>query len=208
MPDPSTFAIFALASFVLVIIPGPAVIYIVTRSVDQGRSAGIVSMLGVETGGLVHVVAATIGISALVASSAAAFGVLKWAGAAYLVYIGVRRIMRPDEGESERDPTSPRRMFAQGMVVQGLNPKVAIFFLAFLPQFVNPDAGAIAPQILVLGILFTLIAATCDGAWALFAGTVGPRLKRSAGASRRLARVSGGIYIGLGLVTAFAGRTK
>jgi threonine/homoserine/homoserine lactone efflux protein len=208
MPDPATFALFAAASFVLVIIPGPAVIYIVTRSVDQGRSAGVVSMLGVETGGLVHVLAATIGISALVASSAAAFGVLKWAGAAYLVYLGVRRIVRPDEGGDERAPTSPRRMFAQGMVVQGLNPKVAIFFLAFLPQFADPDAGPIAPQILVLGIVFTLIAGLCDGTWALVAGTVGPRLKRSARGSRRLARVSGGIYVGLGLVTAFAGRAK
>jgi threonine/homoserine/homoserine lactone efflux protein len=208
MPDPTTFAIFALASFVLVIVPGPAVIYIVTRSVDQGRSAGVVSMFGIETGGLVHVAAATLGISALVASSAAAFGVLKWAGAAYLVYLGVRRIMSPDDPLTERDPTPRRQMFAQGVLVQALNPKVAIFFLAFLPQFVNPDAGPIAPQVAVLGVLFVVIAGLCDGAWALLAGTVGPRLKGSARAGRRLARISGGIYIGLGLVTALAGRTK
>src|SRR4051812_29925450 len=97
MPDPATFALFALASFVLIIIPGPAVIYIVTRSVDQGRAAGLVSMLGIEAGGLVHVAAATIGVSALVASSAVAFSTLKWVGAVYLVFLGVRRIMRPDE---------------------------------------------------------------------------------------------------------------
>src|SRR3954470_6690186 len=99
MPDPATFAIFALASFVLIVIPGPAVIYIVTRSVDQGRSAGLVSMLGIEAGALVHVAAATVGISALVASSATAFSTLKWAGAGYLIYLGIRRIARPDEGE-------------------------------------------------------------------------------------------------------------
>ena len=204
MPDPTTLLLFARASLALLAVPGPAVIYMVTRSVDQGRAAGIVSVLGVETGGLVHVVAATVGLSALVASSAAAFGVLKSAGAGYLVYLGVRRIVWPDEGGDGRDPSS-RRMFAQGMVVQGLNPKVAIFFLAFLPQFVDPDAGAIAPQILVLGIVFTLIAGLCDGAWALLAGTVGPRLRRSASGSRRLARVSGGIYIGLGITAALAG---
>jgi len=208
MPDPATFAIFALASFLLVIVPGPAVIYIVTRSVDQGRAAGIVSMLGIEAGGLVHVAAATVGISALDASSAAAFSTLKWLGAAYLVYLGVRRIVRPDDGEADRDVTSRQRMFAEGVVVQGLNPKVAIFFLAFLPQFVDPGAGPIAPQVAVLGVLFVAIALVCDGAWALTAGTLGPRLKQSARASRHLSRVSGGIYIGLGVVTAFAGRTK
>src|SRR3954469_4168997 len=101
MPDPATFAMFAFASFVLIIVPGPAVVYIVTRSVDQGRSAGLVSMLGIEAGGLVHVAAATLGISAIVASSATAFGVLKWAGAAYLVFLGVRRIVRPDDEVEE-----------------------------------------------------------------------------------------------------------
>src|SRR5215208_2575248 len=113
----------ALARFVLVIVPGPAVIYIVTRSIDQGRAAGVVSMAGVETGGLVHVAAATVGISALVASSAAAFGVLKWAGAAYLVYLGVRRILEPEDPLAESEPTPRRRMFAQGVLVQALNPK-------------------------------------------------------------------------------------
>lgn len=208
MPDPATFAIFAFASFVLIIIPGPAVIYIVTRSVDQGRAAGLVSMLGIEAGALIHVAAATLGISALVASSATAFGTLKWAGAAYLVYLGVRRIMSPADELIERDPTAHRRIFAQGVLVNALNPKVAIFFLAFLPQFIDPDAGAIAPQVAVLGVMFVAIAAVCDGAWALLVGAVGPRLKRSARASRRLSRVSGGIYIGLGVVTALAGRTK
>lgn len=155
-----------------------------------------------------HVAAATLGISAIVASSAAAFGVLKWAGAAYLVLLGIRRIMDPDEERDARDPASHQRIFAQGIVVNALNPKVAIFFLAFLPQFIDPDSGPVAPQVAALGALFVAIAVVCDGSWALLAGSLGPRLRRSAGASRRLARFSGGIYIGLGVVTALAGRTK
>src|SRR4051812_26817269 len=120
MPDPQTFAIFALASFLLIIVPGPAVIYIVTRSVDQGRAARLVSMLGIEAGGLVQLAAATLGISAIVASSAAAFSVLKWAGAAYLVFLGVRRILRPEEEAEERAPVSHQRIFTQGIIVNAL----------------------------------------------------------------------------------------
>src|SRR5215210_4567633 len=130
MPEPSTLIVFAAASLALLIVPGPAVVYIVTRSLSQGRTAGVVSMLGVQTGGLVHVAAAALGISAVIASSATAFAVVKYAGAAYLVYLGVQKLRRP---AGVPLGTLPRlahgRLFRQGVVVNVLNPKTAMFFL-------------------------------------------------------------------------------
>src|SRR3954466_171920 len=136
MPGLSTIALFSLAAVALAVVPGPAVAYIVTQSVDKGRRAGLFSALGVATGGSVHVAAATIGLSALIASSAAAFTVVKLVGAAYLIVVGIRRILsRDDEAAVETAPSSIRQLYAQGVVVNVLNPKTALFFLAFLPQF-------------------------------------------------------------------------
>lgn len=129
MPEPPTLLVFAGASVALLVFPGPSVIYIVTRSVEQGRRAGLVSMLGVEAGGLVHVAAAALGISALVASSATAFSIVKYAGAAYLVYLGVQRWRRGGEDPGRPEPQARAELFRQGMVVNVLNPKTAIFFL-------------------------------------------------------------------------------
>src|SRR5215210_1249709 len=153
MPEGHALLLFALASLALIVVPGPAVLYIVTRSLGEGRRAGLVSALGVQVGGLVHV--ATAGVSALVASSAEAFSVVRYAGAAYLVALGARRLLG-GRGETvdERPAASTRAIFWQGVVVNVLNPKTTLFFLAFLPQFADPARGAIAPQIALLGILF------------------------------------------------------
>jgi threonine/homoserine/homoserine lactone efflux protein len=207
MPDLSTLLLFAVASATLVAIPGPAVIYIVTRGIAQGRSAGVVSAMGIETGALVHVAAAVVGLSALVASSAAAFAVVKYVGAAYLILLGVQRLRTPG-GVALADvpPDSRWRLYRQGVVVSVLNPKVAVFFLAFLPQFIDPDRGAVALQVAVLGALFVAVAATLDCLWALAAGSVGDRLRRSTAVRRRLDRISGGTFLGLGVVAALSRR--
>ena len=147
LPDPGALAVFVVAALVLLVIPGPAVLYIVSQSISRGRLAGIVSMLGIQVGGLVHVAAAAAGLSALLVRSAVAFNVVKYAGAAYLVFLGLRRILGKDEAQDvpgARPEKSLRRLFAQGVVVNVLNPKTALFFFSFLPQFVDVDAGSVA----------------------------------------------------------------
>jgi threonine/homoserine/homoserine lactone efflux protein len=212
MPDATTFAVFALACLAFLAIPGPSVFYIVTRSLVQGRRAGVTSMLGVQAGGLVHVVAAAFGVSALIASSAAAFTVVKYAGAAYLIFLGVRRLLARDTGEEvELEPRTPRttaELFGHGVVVNVLNPKTALFFLAFLPQFVDPNAGPVAPQMLVLGTLLVGLGVLSDGTYALLAAGAGNRLRSAARTRRRLDKLSGGVFVGLGLAAAFAGEPK
>ena len=171
MPDLATLALFCAASLVLAIVPGPAVLYIVASSVDQGRAAGFVSALGVGVGGLVHVAAATIGLSSLLASSATAFSIVKYAGAAYLVVLGILRLLtREDDATvSARPPRPRRRLFLDGVVVNALNPKTALFFIAFLPQFVEADGAAASLQIFALGLIFVVIALSSDSLWALAA---------------------------------------
>jgi threonine/homoserine/homoserine lactone efflux protein len=158
----------------LLLIPGPAVLYIVTRSVDQGRRAGLASSSGIATGTLAHVLAAALGLSALLVSSAVAYSVVKYAGAAYLFYLGVKKFReRPaTANELKHVQALPlRRVYAQGVLVNVLNPKTAIFFFAFLPQFVNPARGYVSGQFLALGMLFTLVGLTTDSVWALTAGS-------------------------------------
>jgi threonine/homoserine/homoserine lactone efflux protein len=201
--DPSTLALFMLASLALAVVPGPAVLYIVAQSVDQGRFAGLVSAFGIGVGGLVHVVAATIGLSSLLASSATAFTIVKYAGAAYLIVLGVRRLITRErmEEEVQHAPRSRRRLFVDGVVVNVLNPKTALFFLAFLPQFVDPDAGFATLQILLLGLLFVAIALCSDSLWALAAGTLGSWLRRSRWYLGVKRWVTGTVFVGLGLST-------
>jgi threonine/homoserine/homoserine lactone efflux protein len=208
MFEVSTLVIFAAASAALIAIPGPAVIYIVTRGLAQGRSAGVVSALGVEAGALLHVAAAAVGLSALVASSAVAFTAIKYAGAAYLILLGVRKLTKGGD-LMPADPPRERtgRLFWQGLIVNALNPKVAIFFLAFLPQFIDPARGAVAVQVVVLGVFFISIAVALDCAWAVAAGTVGNGLRDSVAIRRWLNRVSGTTYVGLGVTAALARRT-
>ena len=209
MPSASTLAVFAAASFALIVVPGPSVLYIVGASISQGRRAGLTSMLGVQAGGLIHVFAAAIGVSALIASSAEAFTIVKFAGAAYLVYLGIQRIRHAGEDDhQEQAPRSHAHLFRQGVVVNVLNPKVAIFFVAFLPQFIDPAAGTPGLQIVVLGLLFLLIAMISDGTYALLAGTAAEHLRGSFRSRQRLDRISGTIIIGLGAVAVLTGHRK
>ncbi len=208
LPDPSAISVFAVAGLLLLITPGPAVLYIVARGVEQGRLAGIVSVCGIFAGTLVHVTAAVIGLSALLASSALAFAIVKYVGAAYLVYIGLRRLF----GRSEMpagDPHLPRRslgrLFADGFVVNILNPKTALFFLAFLPQFADPDRGPLWSQVGFLGLLFALMGLVSDGIYALIAGTAGGWMKRNRGFLKAERYVTGGIFVGLGVTAAVSG---
>jgi threonine/homoserine/homoserine lactone efflux protein len=204
MPDGSTLLLFVGASLALLAIPGPAVIYVVTRSIEHGRTAGIVSMLGVETGTFAYALAAAAGLSGLIAASVTAFTIVKYAGAAYLLYLGVRKLLERDP-PTDASLTGRSQLFLKGTVVQLLNPKIAIFFVAFLPQFVDSSRGAVAVQILVLGTIFTLLAVLSDGAYVLLAGAVGGWLRTGRRARRWLARCSGGVYIGLGLTAALSG---
>jgi threonine/homoserine/homoserine lactone efflux protein len=204
MPDGSTLLLFAAASLALLAVPGPAVIYVVTRSLDQGRTAGIVSVLGVETGTFAYALAAAAGLTGLIAASEIGFTVVRYAGAAYLVYLGVRKLLQREE-PADALPSARSRLFLKGALVQLLNPKIAIFFLAFLPQFVDSSRGPIAVQILVLGTVFTLLAVLSDGAYVLLAGAVGGWLRSGRRARRRLAKLSGGVYIGLGVSAALSG---
>jgi threonine/homoserine/homoserine lactone efflux protein len=202
-----TLAVFALAALALAAVPGPAVLYIVARSLHQGRRAGVVSALGVAAGGAVHVTGAVAGVSALLASSAVAFSAVRWAGAAYLVAMGVRTMRGADAAPvAAPPPAAARRLFGDGFVVNALNPKTALFFLAFLPQFVDASRGHAALQTVELGAVFLVVALSSDVCYACLAGTIGRRLGRSAG-SRRVARLaSGGVYVALGAGTVLAGR--
>ena len=206
IPDAATLGIFVAAALALLLVPGPAVLYIVARSVDQGRSAGLVSVLGVHLGSLVHVTAAAVGLSSLLVPSAVAFGVVKYAGAAYLIYLGVRALIAHEEpADVGLRPASLRALLRQGAVVNILNPKTALFFLAFLPQFVDADAGYVAAQLVFFGLLFVALGLVTDSLYALAAGTAGGWLRSSrffAGARRW---VSGTVFIGLGLATALSG---
>jgi len=203
MPEPTTFAAFALSAVVLVAIPGPNLIYIVTRSVDGGRRVGLASALGVEAGTLVHVTAAAVGLSALLASSALAFDLVKLGGVAYLLFLGLRAVLqREPDAQAEERPDAVARVFAEGALVNLLNPKVSIFFLAFLPQFVHPSVGPATTQVLVLGALFFLIALVLDLLYVLVAGVLSDVLRP--GRARRC--VTGGIYLALAAFAASGSR--
>lgn len=209
MISPSAFGLFCLASVALAVVPGPAVTYIVTQSVDKGRRAGLTSALGVASGGLVHVAAATAGLSALIASSATAFTTVKLVGAVYLVVVGIRRILSKDpDGEIEVQPAPLRQLYAQGVVVNVFNPKTALFFLAFLPQFVDADKGSVALQVGLLGITFALIALASDAMYALLASFLAGKLRRTGTGAKLRRWVSGGIFIVLGVTAATAHRVS
>ena len=204
LPDSTAVWLFCVAAMALLAIPGPAVLYVVVQSAEQGRRAGIASVGGIHVGSLVHVAAATAGLSALIVASAVAFSAVKFAGAAYLVYLGIRKLLeRPVVTEVERPPEPLRRAFSRGIVVNVLNPKTALFFLAFLPQFVDRSRGGVWSQVLVLGLLFVLLGLVSDSLYALAAGTVGGLLRRRRSALRY---GSGAVYIGLGALAAFARR--
>ncbi len=190
----------------LLLTPGPAVLYIITRSVAQGRRAGLVSVCGIEAGTSVHVAAATLGVSTLLMSSAMVFAIVKYLGAGYLIYLGVRTLRSPApiHVQAHGAPQRLRRVFGQGVVVATLNPKTALFFAAFLPQFVDPSRGAIAMQMLALGGIFMGLAAISDSLYALVAGTAGDWLQTSRVVVQTARYLPGIMYIGLGITAALA----
>jgi threonine/homoserine/homoserine lactone efflux protein len=207
MPDLQTLMVFCLAALALVVVPGPAVLYIITRSIDQGRKAGIVSVLGIASGALVHVVAATLGLSALLMSSALAFSAVKYLGAAYLIYLGIRKLRERDRpGELSAVQIQPLgRVFADGILVSVFNPKAALFFFAFLPQFIDVSRGDAAPQMLLFGTAFIAIALTSDTTYALLAARLGDLVRGNPAVARIQRLCSGGIYLTLGAATALTG---
>lgn len=210
LPDLPALALFFAASLILLVTPGPAVFYIVARSIDQGRLAGVVSTLGVAAGSCVHSLAAALGVSAILASSATAFTVVKLVGAAYLIYLGIRKFLVPDPVETDLavERRQLREIFAQGIVVNVLNPKTALFFLAFLPQFVDVSKGHVALQMILLGVMFAVLGILSDGLYAIAAGTFGQWLKRHAGVLKAQRYFAGSVYLGLGVLTAATGNAK
>jgi threonine/homoserine/homoserine lactone efflux protein len=206
VPSATAYALFVAAALTLLVVPGPAVLYVVTQSVGGGRRAGLASVLGLHTGTLVHIAAAAAGLSALLVASSTAFSVVKYAGAAYLIVLGVRRLATRSS-VPERTPVGRAdlpRLFRHGIVVNVLNPKTALFFLAFLPQFVDPH-GRVPFEIVVLGLTFLALGLVTDSIWALAAGTAGERLRRSAAFPRVERWLSGSIFVALGLATAVSG---
>lgn len=216
VPELSTLAAFAAAALALLVVPGPSVLYIVTCTAEHGRRAGLASVAGVHAGSMVHVVAAAAGLSAILVRSAVAFQVVKYAGAAYLVVLGVRRLAGrnaagdADHADGAGGPVEAaagdapvRRLFWRGALVNVLNPKTALFFLAFLPQFVDPGRGSVAGQALALGAAFIALGVSTDGAYALVAASVATRLRP---ALRRRLRWTGAVYLALGASAARATR--
>ncbi len=210
MPAWTSIALFLAAALGLLLIPGPAVLYIVTRSVAQGRRAGLFSVGGIEAGSLAHAVAAALGLSALLLTSALAFNVVKYLGAAYLIYLGVRTLLARDDSQHIAAPTikRPAQLFTQGFLVNLLNPKTALFFYAFLPQFVDPARGSVVGQTLFFSVLFVLLATCTDSLYALLSSTLGHRLIGQTRFQPIRRYVTGSIYIALGITAALAGSEK
>jgi threonine/homoserine/homoserine lactone efflux protein len=209
VPSLSVIAAFAGASILLLVIPGPAVLYIVNRSVSDGRTVGLAAVAGVQLGTFVHAAGAALGLSAVLATSAVAFTAVKWLGAGYLVYVGVRTLVsRAPEMESGRPPMSTRRAFGQGFLVNLFNPKVALFFLSFLPQFIRPDEGRPVVQAMVLGLVFCTLGVLSDGSYSLLASSLRGVLVKSRALPFVQRYVAGTVFIGLGVVAATASATK
>ncbi len=204
MPSTHAFAVFVPAALVLLAIPGPAVLYVVGRSIDQGRTAGLASVLGITTGTIVHITAATVGLSSLILASKVAFDAVRYVGAAYLILLGVRRLLTrgQEEAAGVRPPRTLRRLYSQGLVVNLLNPKTIVFIFAFIPQFVDVGAGHVWLQILLLGLTFAGLGLMSDSLYAIVAGTVADRLRGTPLVARVERWFGGTVLIGLGVASA------
>jgi threonine/homoserine/homoserine lactone efflux protein len=204
MPSLSTYALFVATALALLAIPGPAVLYVVGRSIDQGRTAGLVSVLGITTGTIVHITAATVGLSSLVLASRVAFDAVRYVGAAYLVLLGVRRLLTRggEEAADGRAPRTLRRLYTQGFVVNLLNPKTIVFVFAFIPQFVDVGAGHVWLQILLLGLTLAGLGLASDSLYAIVAGTVADRLRGTPLVARVERWFGGTVLIALGVAAA------
>lgn len=207
LPPWPLLSAFMLASLVLAVTPGPGVFYILARSLTQGRRHGLASVAGVALGNFGNAVGAALGLAALFAVSSLAFTVVKFAGAAYLVYLGIQALRAPQPGPEGSAPPPERlgRIFRDGFLVALLNPKTALFFAAFLPQFMTPQ-GSVVGQSVALGAIFVAIAALSDTAYALAAGWIAPRLKGRGGLRRAGRWLTGGAFIALGVLAALASR--
>jgi len=210
VPDTTSLLSFVAAALIVLLIPGPGVLYVIARSLSQGHRAGLVSVFGLSLGALVHVAAATAGLSAILLASSVAFGTVKGLGAAYLIYLGIRTLLAPRAAATLEASTrrSLNRILLDGVVVTLLNPKIAVFFLAFLPQFVDSRGAPVSQQVLMLGLIYVGLALVTDSSYALFAATIrrwlGGRLRQ--GPLPQYA--TGALYIGLGLNTALNGRRR
>jgi threonine/homoserine/homoserine lactone efflux protein len=206
MPSPTSWRLFLSAALVLALLPGPGMLYVLARTLGGGRRAGVAASLGTASGGLGHVLGAAVGLSAVLATSAAAYSVVRYAGAAYLVYLGLQTLLGSNGNEGARPSSAggAGRAYRQGVVTELLNPKTALFFLAFLPQFVNRNAAA-APQLLLLGAVSVLLNSSADVIVALAAGAIGGRLRAGSRLLRGERFVSGGLLLGLGAYVAVAG---
>jgi threonine/homoserine/homoserine lactone efflux protein len=206
----SQLYLFLGATLALLLVPGPAVLYITARSANQGRLAGLVSVLAIETANFLQAVAATLGLSAILLSSALAFDVVKYLGAAYLIYLGVRKLLVPEEGkvQGEVKAESLARIYWQGFAINLLNPKTALFFFAFLPQFVDPKRGNVTAQTLLLGAIFVGMALITDSLYALLASSLAERMRGSQHFQKGQRYFAGLVYVGLGITTALTGSKK
>lgn len=209
LPSMAALALFVPTVVAVVAVPGPNMLLILSRGIGQGRRAAFASALGVELGTMVHVLGTVVGVSALIAASATAFDVVKYAGAAYLVYLGIRTLVSKGGslGEGPAGSDSPRSvgtLLRQGALVNVLNPKVALFFLALLPQYVDPERGSVASQTLVLGLVFFAIALAMDLVYAVASVGVGVWLARSVRFARVQKYITGCTYLLLGISAAFA----
>jgi len=210
MIESSQLLFFMSAALALLLLPGPAVLYITARSTTQGRMAGLVSVLAVETANFLQAIAAALGLSAILLSSALAFDIVKYLGAAYLIYLGVRKLMSSDEHveteEVKRESLS--RIFWQGFAINILNPKTALFFFAFLPQFIDPSRGNVVIQNLMLGGIFVGMAIITDSLYALLASSLAGKMAGNKGFQKGQRYFAGLVYIGLGITTALTGSKK
>ena len=206
----SQLYLFLGATLALLLVPGPAVLYITARSANQGRLAGLVSVLVIETANFLQAVAATLGLSAILLSSALAFDVVKYLGAAYLIYLGIRKLLVPEEGkvQGEVKAESLARIYWQGFAINLLNPKTALFFFAFLPQFVDPKRGNVTAQTLLLGAIFVGMALITDSLYALLASSLAERMRGSQHFQKGQRYFAGLVYVGLGITTALTGSKK
>ena len=199
---------FAIASLALLVIPGPAVLYVINRSIADGRSIALAGVAGLELGNFVHVIAATIGLSAVIAASATAFGIVKWIGAGYLIFIGLRTLIKkPQAMEAQSTSLTRGKSFTQGIIVNTFNPKVALFFLSFLPQFIDEKLGSAALQSLILGSMFVAIGLCTDGMYAILASALRTTLLRGKSLPFVQRYVAGSVFIALGLIASTTRRT-
>jgi threonine/homoserine/homoserine lactone efflux protein len=208
MPMLTTLLLLVAMTVLVCLVPGPDMLYVISRSTGQGRSAGVVSCLGIATGGLLQTTAVAFGISGVFLAVPIAYDILKYVGAAYLVYLGIRFILSREEIQtSSRDGKADfRKAFFQGSVTTLLNPKVALFYLAFLPQFVDPTRGHVALQLLILGLLFNITSLAVDTSVALLASLLATWLKRRSRAAKLIHWLTGSALVGLGVRLAFSGR--